>query len=467
MLEIKDLSLSYQNGQKVLRDISLNVKEGECVLFTGESGSGKSSLLNTINGIATRYENCTYTGEVKINGIDIKNLELYEISRLITSVFQNPKTHFFNVDTTIELLFYLENIGISREQMEKRLSEMLMLFPIEHLLNRSIFNLSGGQKQILCIAASYIAGTKTIVLDEPSSNLDNIYTSLIAKMLKELKDKGITLIIAEHRLYYLMNIVDRVFFIKDGQIKNEYLRDEFLNISTEELFNKGLRNTKEVKLVQREIETNTNDFIVETLECVFPKTEKAIDVNNLHLKTGSIYGIVGKNGVGKSTFVKSLIGVNKGSKEIISLKGKKLSKKERLKISNLVMQDVNHQLFTDSVYGEVTLGIKNPDDEKVKEVLINLDLWRFKDRHPMSLSGGQKQRVAIASVILTDSKIICFDEPTSGMDYKNMMAISKLIKSCIDKNKIILIVSHDIEFLNETVDYIINIEDYKYENWHY
>lgn len=467
MLEIKDLSLSYQNGQKVLRDISLNVKEGECVLFTGESGSGKSSLLNTINGIATRYENCTYTGEVKINGIDIKNLELYEISRLITSVFQNPKTHFFNVDTTIELLFYLENIGISREQMEKRLSEMLMLFPIEHLLNRSIFNLSGGEKQILCIAASYIAGTKTIVLDEPSSNLDNIYTSLIAKMLKELKDKGITLIIAEHRLYYLMNIVDRVFFIKDGQIKNEYLRDEFLNISTEELFNKGLRNTKEEKLVQREIETNTNDFIVETLECVFPKTEKVIDVNNLHIKTGSIYGIVGKNGVGKSTFVKSLIGVNKGSKEIISLKGKKLSKKERLKISNLVMQDVNHQLFTDSVYGEVTLGIKNPDEEKVKEVLINLGLWKFKDRHPMSLSGGQKQRVAIASVILTDSKIICFDEPTSGMDYKNMMAISKLIKSCIDKNKIILIVSHDIEFLNETVDYIINIEDYKYENWHY
>lgn len=264
-----------------------------------------------------------------------------------------------------------------------------------------------------------------------------------------------------------MNIVDRVFFIKDGQIKNEYLRDEFLNISTEELFNKGLRNTKEEKLVQREIETNTNDFIVETLECVFPKTEKVIDVNNLHLKTGSIYGIVGKNGVGKSTFVKSLIGVNKGSKEIISLKGKKLSKKERLKISNLVMQDVNHQLFTDSVYGEVTLGIKNPDEEKVKEVLINLDLWKFKDRHPMSLSGGQKQRVAIASVILTDSKIICFDEPTSGMDYKNMMAISKLIKSCIDKNKIILIVSHDIEFLNETVDYIINIEDYKYENWHY
>lgn len=122
--------------------------------------------------MSTRYDGAVSDGEIRIEGKDIKKLELYEISMLVSSVFQNPKTHFFNVNTTIELLFYLENIGISKDQMDERLDEMLKVFPIEHLSNRDIFKLSGGEKQILCIAASFIAGTDVIVLDEPSSNLD-------------------------------------------------------------------------------------------------------------------------------------------------------------------------------------------------------------------------------------------------------------------------------------------------------
>ncbi|MGP1449012.1 MAG: ABC transporter ATP-binding protein, partial [Filifactor alocis] len=209
MVEIENLFLSYGQNKKVLKNISLNIKKGECVLFTGKSGSGKSSIINSINGLAVRYDGASMDGSIRIDNKNIKNLKLYEISMLVSSVFQNPKTHFFNVNTSLELLFYLENIGLSREEMDRRLTEMLNLFPIEHLLNRDIFKLSGGEKQILCIAASYISGTEIIVLDEPSSNLDEENIKIIKEMLVKLKSKGKTLIISEHRIFYLMDIIDR------------------------------------------------------------------------------------------------------------------------------------------------------------------------------------------------------------------------------------------------------------------
>ena len=137
--------------------------------------------------------------------------------------------------------------------------------------------------------------------------------------------------------------------------------------------------------------------------------------------------------------------------------GKRLSKTDRLKISSLVMQDVNHQLFTDSVINEVCLGIKNIEISYVEDILRKLDLYELKDRHPMSLSGGQKQRVAIASVLCKNSKLLFFDEPTSGMDYYNMMNISNLINKCKNDKKIIFIVSHDQEFLNSIADYVIHL----------
>ena len=249
MVEIKNLSISYGNSSKVLKNISLNVKKGECVLFTGKSGSGKSSVINSINGLAVRYDGSSTEGTIRIGNKDIKNLKLYEISMLVSSVFQNPKTHFFNINTTLELLFYLENIGLSKKLMDERLNDMLELFPINHLLNRDIFKLSGGEKQILCIAASYISGTEIIVLDEPSSNLDEENITIIKGMLTKLKDKGKTLIISEHRIFYLMDIIDRVFLIQDGKIKKAYTKTDFMKISSEKLNELGLRNNTKTELI--------------------------------------------------------------------------------------------------------------------------------------------------------------------------------------------------------------------------
>ena len=178
MLTLRNLSVFYDENQ-VVHAIDLNVSPGECVVLTGESGSGKSSIINAINGLGVRYDNACIEGTIALDGDELTQKQIYEIAMLASSVFQNPKTHFFNVDTTQELLFFLENTGVSKQNMQKRLQDVLSLFPIAHLLNRSIFELSGGEKQILCLASAYISGCKLILLDEPTSNLDHTYICLL------------------------------------------------------------------------------------------------------------------------------------------------------------------------------------------------------------------------------------------------------------------------------------------------
>ena len=455
MLTLENLSLFYEQDKKVLDDINLIVADGECVLITGESGSGKSSIINSINGLAFEYENAKFSGNIKVDNKDLKGMELYEISLMISSVFQNPKTHFFNVDTTLELLFYLENIGLDRKEMERRMEDMLKLFPIKHLLGRSIFDLSGGEKQILCVAACYISGCKIIVLDEPSSNLDDTYIDILKEMLHILKNKGITLIIAEHRIYYLTDLADRIILVRKGELFKELTKDELLN-SEKQL---GLRSAIKTVL-KAQNKSVGNDLNIKKLEYNF-KDGSGLKIEDISFGLGNIYGITGKNGCGKSTFLRVMTGLDDKGKSEITFDGKILNKKDRLKNSSLVMQDVNHQLFTDSVEEEIKLGVKDLSQDRLDRVLYGLELTELKDRHPMSLSGGQKQRVAIASVLCKNSRFIFFDEPTSGMDYKNMIRISKLIKEMSTKDNIIFIVSHDNEFLNETADSILCLEEFK------
>lgn len=359
------------------------------------------------------------------------------------------------MDTTLELLFYLENIGLDRKEMESRMEDMLRLFPIKHLLGRSIFDLSGGEKQILCVAACYISGCKIIVLDEPSSNLDDRYIDILKEMLQILKNKGITLIIAEHRIYYLTDLADRIILVRKGELFKELTKDELLN-SGRQL---GLRSAIKTVLKAQNKPVG-NDLTVKKLEYKFKDGFK-LKIEDISFGLGNIYGITGKNGCGKSTFIRVMTGLDDKGKSEIIFNGKTLNKKDRLKNSSLVMQDVNHQLFTDSVEEEIKLGVKDLSQDRLDKVLFGLELTEFKDRHPMSLSGGQKQRVAIASVLCKNSRFIFFDEPTSGMDYKNMIRISKLIKEMSTKDNIIFIVSHDNEFLNETADSILCLEEFK------
>ncbi|EFU78914.1 ABC transporter ATP-binding protein [Lactobacillus iners] len=455
MLTIRNAYLSYPDRKIVLKKLNLNIKTGECVVLTGISGSGKSSILNLINGLATRYDNCKISGEVLFQHHDIVKLELYQIAQLIASVFQNPKTSFFNVNTTMELLFFLENNGVPRQEMQKRLSDLLNLFPIANLLNRNIFELSGGERQILSIATAYISGVQCVLLDEPSANLDSKYIKIVAKMLAILKKRGVTLLVAEHRLYYLMDVADRVLVVANGTISQEYSISKFKQLSEKKLYAMGLRTRQEVQLKPFSPMTSGEFYIKSLYKKLI--NHQILKIRDLSLKKGNIYGVVGLNGSGKTSLIKALLGVDKKCQVAIYLDDKLLSTRQRIKLSSWVMQDVNNQLFTDSVMAEIKLGIGNISVDKINQVIKKLKLSSLLDRHPLSLSVGQKQRVAIASTILSQKTLLYFDEPTSGMDYLNMIAISKLLRDSSTNNNIIIIVSHDVEFLNQTVDHVIKL----------
>ncbi|MDO5718414.1 MAG: ABC transporter ATP-binding protein [Tissierellia bacterium] len=233
MINIKNVNYKYdgKSDKYNLLNLNLRVDKGECILICGRSGSGKSTITKLINSlIPNYYQNGKLEGEIKIEGIDTGSSQIYEVSRFVSSVFQNPKTQFFNINTTSELLFYLENRGFQREYMHEKLIETAKLFSIEDLLDRDIFKLSGGEKQIIAIAAAYASGTDIIVLDEPSSNLDESNTMKIGEILRKIKERGKTIVISEHRFYFIKDIIDKVFYIDDGKIKYEYSKEEFFNL---------------------------------------------------------------------------------------------------------------------------------------------------------------------------------------------------------------------------------------------
>ena len=472
MLSFENFSLSYGDSAPVLQDISLTIKEGECLLLTGESGSGKSSLIHAVNGLAYQYYNGKSKGKLLFQGDDLSSLPIYKIALRIATVFQNPKTHFFNINTTRELLFTMENMGLNREEMDRRMEALLSIFPIEKLLGRNIFALSGGEKQILALASAYLSGCPFLVLDEPSSNLDEGSIAVLKTMLHTLKEKGITILVAEHRLYYLMDIVDRVAFLEKGRLCKLFSQEDFLALPEENSKAMGLRARTKPSLSLPEW-----------------KNEGALryykEEGYASFSFGKIYGIMGENGIGKSTFLRKLSGLENERGSHFSLFGKELSKRQRLALSAMVMQDVNQQLFGDSVEEEMELGKcrkrqdttlpatktieieeettkqeqnkANPHSKTIEELLSALGLSALKDRHPMSLSGGQKQRLAIAAPLYQEAKLFFFDEPTSGMDQKNMLRIASLLKSAIREDRIFFIVSHDYAFLQEVADEVVEM----------
>lgn len=458
MIEIRELSFKYKGGANYsLKDINLKIKKGECILLCGKSGCGKSTLLKLINGIIPEFYDGDICGSVRVNGINTFTTEIHELSKFVGSVFQNPKTQFYTTNTTDEIAFGLENYGIDTETINKRITEVEKDLRLERLMNKNIFNLSGGEKQKIAIASTYALSPEIFVLDEPSSSLDIKSMKELSQTIENLKAMGKTIIIAEHRLWYLKDIVDRAIYMEDGKIIREYNMEEIEKLSEDERLKTGLRHCscKDINLVNNE-ESFNEESSLEIRNLIFKRNARTIlSIDNIKFSYGNIIGIVGENGIGKSTFAKIVCGLYKTNNEEILKDNRRFNRRNRIKESLLVMQEVNYQLFTDTVFDEILLTSKIRDKNIVNTYLKDMELENIIDRNPHTLSGGQKQRVIILSALLSGKKILFFDEPTSGLDYRNMKIVAKNIKKVKKKDRLILIISHDIEFLESVCDSIV------------
>ena len=442
---IEFIDVNYRVGEyAILTGINLKIRGGECVLLAGESGSGKTTLTKLINGLIPHfYSSGQLDGEVNVNGEPVAETSMYKLAEMIGSVFQNPKSQFFYTDSSAEIAFGLENRCVPPEKIRQRIVAAANELGIENLLGRNIFKLSGGEKQIIAFASVYAAEPEIYVLDEPSSNLDNTSVERLKELLHYIKAQGKTVIIAEYRLNYLRSAIDRVVYLKDRRIMQEFTAAQFLALSEREQISMGLRTLKETRITIPECTAVKGELCIERIISRYTKQEICFGASS-----GDVIGIVGKNGVGKTTLCKIICGLLKEQSGTVSYQGKKLTRRQRQRLCAMVMQDVNHQLFTDSVVDECELAAPDASKEKIDKLLQGSDLLPYKEVHPAVLSGGQRQRLAVCQAVLSGKKVVIFDEPTSGLDYTHMMQTGEIIQKLSHEGYIVLVITHDYEFLN-------------------
>ena len=461
MIEFENVSFLY-DGQEHdgLHDINLKIADGECILFCGRSGCGKTTITRLVNGLIPQFYSGELQGRVLVDGQEISNLPMYQIATKVGSVFQNPRTQFFNVDTDSEIAFGIENEARPPQELASRVEQTTEDLYIQNLRNRNIFELSGGEKQKIAFASVYAMNPQIYLLDEPSSNLDMTSIQELKEHLRLIKSQGKTILIAEHRLYYLMGLADRIVYLEKGEIKGIYTPKEFQRLLENEREYMGLRAVNLRDVFPPKGHSSAPTPVLE-LRNVILRYKKRIILHDINLSAskGEIIGVVGHNGAGKTTFSRALCGLHKDCDGQFLWEGKPMERKARLKHSYMVMQDVNYELFAESVEAECSFGIRNPEQNLVRETLEELGLIPYQERHPNTLSGGQKQRVAVAVSMICGKDLLIFDEPTSGLDFDSMTQVAGLIRRLSDMGKVIFIVTHDFEFVCRICSRVLHFDE--------
>ena len=466
MISIENVSFGYTENKNMLEHVTLDIPAGECILLCGESGCGKTTVTKLVNGLIPHFTKIDHMeGGVTVADQSVTDLEVYELAKLVGSVFQNPKSQFFHLDTDGELEFGLENQGVAPEEIRRAVERTVTQLGIESLMGRNVFALSGGEKQMLAFASVYAMNPKIYMLDEPTANLDEDAIRKLREQIILLKKQGKTVVIAEHRLFFLADIIDRAVYIRNGEIKQIFSGEEFQALSDKERISMGLRTIHQTELrlkpagnIESTGGSNGADsgLCVRTLSCGYKKSPAVFENLSFTAYPGEVLGITGHNGVGKSTLIRCLCGLLKEKGGSITLNGRILKPKQRQKACYLVMQEVNHQLFSDTVFGECE-QLGTADLEEIRRVLKHFDLDAYEDVHPMALSGGQKQRLAEATAVLSGREVLIFDEPTSGLDYRHMMEVCRITKQLAKDGRIVLVVSHDKEFMQEACDRLLTL----------
>ncbi len=441
LLTVALRSFAYADCDETLHEISFDVKKGEFILLTGASGCGKSTLLRLINGIIPAYYDGNIDGNITFRGKCVETFAAGDLARYMGTVFQDPKDQFFSTIVEDEIALVGENLGMEHTLLTHRVEELLTRFALTKLRNHSLRQLSGGEKQKVAIASTLVYDADLILFDEPSASLDYASILKLRVLLQELKEAGKTIIVCEHRLFYLTDLCDRLVFMKDGAICGDYPQKALNQTLQKQL---QVRSFSEEQMKgEHDASPGTPCVYVKDLDVIAGRRRLMQDVT-FSLAKGEVMAVLGRNGIGKSTMASMLAGLSRVKKGTISV-GK--TRKERLHRTFYVLQDADSQLFFDSVENEILLDRRAPDFlSEAKRCLMATDLWEKRLLFPQTLSTGEKQRLTVICGILETCDLLILDEPTAGLDFKRMNQIASLILEKSESVPVMLI-THDVELL--------------------
>ena len=452
-LQIRGLGFSYEPARApVLAGIDLEFESGEFALICGPTGSGKSSLLKAINGLAPEHTGGFLSGEVRVRDagdgswVEIVGKRPSELARLIGYVNQDPESAFVAETVEQEIAFGMEQLGFAPNEMRTRVDRIAAQLGVTELLTREPGSLSSGQAQRVAIAAALAAGQRILLLDEPTSTLDDAGAAATIALLRSLSSElGITILMVEHRVERVAHLVDSIVLMQpdSGAIKGGVeLLDGFVE---------QVETVERLAIAEPATATDRQPLLeVENLVVKHDDT-LAVDHASLQLNRGEILGLRGPNGAGKSSLLWAIQGA--GSKH-----AGRISSTEKTPIT-LVPQTAGDLLFLESVEAELAESdrLNNAEPGATRALLQSLVGEIDLHLHPHDLSAGQQLSLALSVQLVNGGSVLLLDEPTSALDYRAKNVLAKQLLKLRDDAKGIIIASHDAEFLDAISDRVLTM----------
>jgi energy-coupling factor transport system ATP-binding protein len=463
MIRMERFSFTYGGvGSPALNEVTLEVEEGEFVILVGPSGCGKSTLCRALNGLIPHFYGGDITGSVTVDDLEIRNTSPAKLAGIIGMVFQDPENQLVMTNVENELAFGMENLALPRSEMRSRVDQLASYFDLRRFFKRFIPELSGGEKQKVALAAVLAMKPKYIVLDEPTSQLDEETAVLFLDFLKRLnREQGIGIIIVEHRLERCLRHAQRIILMEGGRILLDG-KPKDLMLALKE---KGL-----IADFNRRAPHDGNSSVVLSAQSLNFAYGEAKILNDLSLDVRSqeIVAIVGANGCGKSTLLKHLNGLLRPKAGRVMLMGQDIEKATTASLAGRIGylgQNPNNYLFEETLTKELQFTLRNLKisgaewEERIDWSLKVLDLERYREVFPRDLSCGERERAALASVIVGKPKILVLDEPTRGLDYGNKEKMASILDALREQGMTTILVTHDYRFVAEHATRVMKLEE--------